>query len=70
VPITIVRNGDLYSATISPPHGNGSFWSSPEPTTASKLIDVLRELGCHTTDITDALNEADPFWLDRAKGRE
>ncbi len=35
--------------------------------TASKLIDVLRELGAHTTDITDALYEADPFWLNRLK---
>ncbi len=30
-------------------------------------IDVLRELGAHTTDITDALYEADPFWLNRLK---
>jgi hypothetical protein len=70
VPVTIERSGDLYSATVTLPHGGGRFWSSPEPMTASKLIDVLRELGCHTTDITDALYEADPFWLDRGKGRE
>jgi hypothetical protein len=35
--------------------------------TTSKLIDVLRELGCHTTDITDALYEADQSWLNRLK---
>lgn len=70
MPITIERSGDLYSATVTPPHGGGRLWSSPEPMTASKLIDVLRVLGCHTTDITDALHEADPFWLDRGKGRE
>jgi hypothetical protein len=65
VPIMIKRSGDLYSATVSPPHG--SLWSSPQPMTASKLIDVLRDLGCHTTDITDALYEADPSWLNRLK---
>jgi hypothetical protein len=69
VPITITRSGDLYSATVSPPHGNGKLWSSPQPTTALKLIDGLRELGCHTTDITDALYEADPSWLNRLKDR-
>ena len=67
MPIMIHRTGDLYSATVSPPHGNRSLWSSPQPMTASKLIDSLRELGCHTTDITDALYEADPSWLNRLK---
>ncbi len=67
MPIKVNRVGDLYTATVTPPHGNGKLWSSPEPMTASKLIDVLRELGAHTTDITDALYEADPFWLNRLK---
>lgn len=70
MPIVINRSGDRYSATVTPPHGNGSLWSSPEPLTASKLIDVLGELGCHTTDITDALYEADPLWLKRLNDRE
>ncbi len=29
------------------------------------LIDRLRELGCHTTDIGDAFYLADPYWLAR-----
>jgi len=70
MPIKIDRRGDFYTATVSPPHGNGTFWSSPAPMTASKLIDLLRDLWCHTTDITDALYEADPFWLNRLKESE
>ncbi len=67
MPIVINRTGDLYSATVTPPHGNGRLWSSPEPMPASNLIDALRALGCHTPDITDALYEADPLWLKRLK---
>jgi hypothetical protein len=55
VPIQIRRVGDRYEATVTPPHGNGKPWWSPHPMTASDLIDVLRDAGCHTTDITDAL---------------
>lgn len=65
--IVVTRSGDLYRATVTPPHGNGKPWSSAEPMPGSKLIDALRELGCHTTDITDALYEADPLWLKRLK---
>jgi hypothetical protein len=32
---------------------------------ASELVEALRGLGCHTTDIGDAMYEADPFWLNR-----
>ena len=65
--IVVTRTGDLYSATVTPPHGGGKFWSSPQPMPGSELIDSLRKLGCHTTDITDALYEADPLWLERLK---
>ena len=30
--------------------------------TASELLGRLSALGCHSTDITDALYEADPQW--------
>jgi hypothetical protein len=30
-----------------------------------ELIDKLRALGCHQTDIGDAFSEADPDWLGR-----
>jgi len=31
-----------------------------------ELIDALRALGCHTTDIGDAFYTADPNWLDES----
>lgn len=65
--IVVTRTGNLYGATVTPPHGKGKPWSSPEAMPGSKLIDRLRELGCHTTDITDAFYEADPSWLERLK---
>jgi hypothetical protein len=65
VPIEIKRAGDKYVATVSPPHGQATPWMSREPMTAQELIDKLQDLGCHTTDIGDAMFEADPLWLNR-----
>ena len=61
--IVIVPTGDLYEATVSPPHGRGVQWMSPRPMTADSLVATLLELGCHQTDIGDAFHEADPGWL-------
>jgi hypothetical protein len=33
--------------------------------TRDDLVDALRGIGCHQTDIGDAFYEADPDWLDR-----
>lgn len=63
--IKVQRVGELYEAEATPPHVRLDRWQTPSPMTASALIDTLRELGCHTTDITDALYEADPEWVDR-----
>ena len=63
VPIVISRVGDLYAATVSPPHGGGVPWTSSKPMTADSLIDALRQHGCHQTDIGDAFDFADPDWL-------
>lgn len=67
MPIEIKRDGDRYTAVVTPPHGRGERWASPNRMSASELVDALRELGCHTTDISDAMFEADPFWLNRVK---
>jgi hypothetical protein len=67
VGINVKRVGNLFAATVTPPHGNGSFWSTSEPLEAWVLIQKLRdEVGCHTTDITDALYDEDPFWSNRS----
>ena len=61
--IEIRRVDGLYEAEVTPPHGNRSLWRSPQPMTRIELIDALRDLGCHQTDIGDAFYEADPEWL-------
>ena len=61
--IVITRVGDLYEASLAPPHGGCIPWSSPQPMTADSLINALRERGCHQTDIGDAFYKADPEWL-------
>jgi hypothetical protein len=60
VSIRIVAEGDLYRVTVSPPHG--SSWTAPEPITATEVLGKLELLGCHVTDVTDALAEANPNW--------
>jgi hypothetical protein len=65
MPISIRRIGDGYVATVTPPHGENTTWSAAEPMTRGDLIDQLRSLGCHTTDIGDAFYAAEPEWLTR-----
>lgn len=67
MPIRIKREGEGYSAQVTPPHGGGSNWTSDSPMTLDDLIEHLRSLGCHQTDIGDALNLADPEWLSRRR---
>jgi len=52
--------GDRYAVAVSPPHC--SDWRSLEPLTATQVLKALSALGCHSTDITDALYAADPHW--------
>ena len=55
-----------YLARTTPPDGQ-EFWRNASPLSSSELIDELRSRGMHTTDITDALYEADPEWLQGTK---
>lgn len=57
--IRIYRVGELYTADVTPPHGDGSTWSTDHPLPLDELIPCPRTLGCHPTDIGDALHEAD-----------
>jgi hypothetical protein len=63
MPIVVFRVADLYEAEVTPPHGRGQSWRSPCPQTIDALIASLEDLGCHQTDIGDALYLADPDWL-------
>jgi hypothetical protein len=61
VAIDIRAVGDRYEVAVSPPHA--STWQSPMPLTATQVLEQLSALGCHSTDITDALYAADPSWV-------
>ncbi|MBV9050427.1 MAG: hypothetical protein JOY58_19320 [Solirubrobacterales bacterium] len=64
MPIVIEKVDDMYRARVSPPHGGGEPWSTVEPLPRDGLIEALRALGCHQTDIGDAFFAADPGWVD------
>jgi hypothetical protein len=66
MPIAITRDGDTYSAEVTPPHGGGVPWQSPPAMDIHALVAALLARGCHQTDIGDALYEADPDWESRA----
>jgi hypothetical protein len=61
--INVVVYGDRYQVTVSPPEG--PFWRSSEALTATDVLAKLSSLGCHSTNITDALSAADPNWAVR-----
>jgi hypothetical protein len=63
VAIDVTKYGDRYHVAVSPPEG--PHWRSREPLTAREVMARLSELGCHSTDITDALYAADPRWTTR-----
>ena len=65
MPIQIIYHpGGRYNAKVSPPHGGSRSSSMPDPVAADELIDRLRQLGCHQTDIGDAFYAANPKWLE------
>lgn len=64
MPINLKRVDNRYVGTATPPESDEQ-WESSTPLTAKQVIAELRRVGCHTTDITDALYEIDPFWQNR-----
>lgn len=58
--ISVQAIGDRYQVSVSPPHGRS--WQSTETRTATQVLEKLSDLGCHSTDITDALYAANPEW--------
>lgn len=65
VPIRVWMVDDRYMADVTPPHGDGTPWRSQAPMGVDALVNALRDLGCHQTDIGDAFYAADPEWLPR-----
>jgi len=60
MPIEIIKHGAGYHVTLSPPEG--PLWRSDAIMTATEVLARLSSLGCHSTDITDAIHAADPAW--------
>ncbi len=58
--IQITHTGPGYRVSVSPP--DGPTWNSGGPMSARRVLAELSRLGCHSTDITDALYAADPTW--------
>jgi hypothetical protein len=58
--LSVAKVGDRFTVEVSPPHSRES-WRTTEPLSATDVLEKLSSLGCHSTDITDAL-EADPSW--------
>jgi hypothetical protein len=52
MPIEIRQVGDGFMVEVTPPHGE---WRSPVPIPPTDVLAKLSALGCHSTDITDAL---------------
>ena len=61
--ISVYRYGEKYQVAVSPPQGPN--WRSSDPLTATEVLEKLGALGCHSTDITDALYAVDPHWTER-----
>jgi len=69
MPIKLRRVRNRYTGSATPPDSD-QYWETTTALTAKKIIAELRRVGCHTTDITDALYEADPFWQNRLNEAE
>lgn len=61
--IKIQKINNLYSAQVTPSNENIAEWATDTPLSCEILIEKLKKLGCHQTDIGDAFYEADPNWL-------
>jgi hypothetical protein len=63
VAIRLTPKGQNFWVEVTPPHAE--TWRSDAPLSATDVLEVLSDKGCHSTDITDALYEADPTWTAR-----
>jgi hypothetical protein len=61
---------DLYTAKVTLPGVPAvkNAWSTTEPLTGNQLCNALLKLGCHQTDIGDALYEQDRNWVEKLRG--
>jgi hypothetical protein len=60
VSIRLTPEGDRFWVELTPPQAEA--WRSQAPLTPTELIQALRNRGCHSADITNALQAAGPEW--------
>ena len=58
--LDIRYDGARYHVSVSPPHASDSHEVTIE--TPTEVLELLSRWGCHSTDIRDALYEANPAW--------
>ncbi len=65
--LNLRRHNGGYIASITSPDGRITYWSTSDPMPRDVLIEELFKLDRHTTDIGDALAEADWYFQRRGK---
>lgn len=58
--IRVVRQGDGLRVAVTPPHHPA--WESRTVLSPTEVLEALSELGCHSMDATDALDESGFDW--------
>lgn len=58
--IEIAAVGEGFVVTVSPPHGEA--WTSHASLDAAEVLAACARLGCHSMDVTDALDAAGAEW--------
>jgi hypothetical protein len=58
--IRITKTDAGYQVAVTPPEAPA--WKSGHPLAATEVLEQLSTIGCHATDIADALYLADPGW--------
>ena len=57
--IDVQAIGDRFTVEVTPPHGD---WRSDELLSPTDVLRKLSAIGCHSTDITDALDASRADW--------
>jgi len=60
VTLQIRHDDGGYHLKVNPPEADESHEATVE--TPTEAMEILSQWGCHSTDITDALYDADPSW--------
>jgi hypothetical protein len=64
--LTVTRTDGGYLVDLR--RAGAESWTTPAPLAPTQVLEELARRGCHSTDATDALDEADRRWL--AQGQE